>query len=159
MDSDHEHEDHDDEDPAVNTQKTALTGFLFGNIDCDGQLEDDLLDEDSKRHLGGLTALGMGSMVNEIAEDGDGNDSDGEGEAEGKLKCAAQQFRCNKILFHMADKKLDSAVDYSDINEMAVDEEEARYKAAMAEMEAPTVGGGSINCIQILRVDTFSFSI
>ena len=39
--------------------QAALTGFLFGNIDTRGELEDDVLDDDCKRHLGGLSALGM----------------------------------------------------------------------------------------------------
>ncbi|ELU04183.1 hypothetical protein CAPTEDRAFT_225982 [Capitella teleta] len=125
MDSDHEddHEMDNEEDAAPSARNTTLTGFLFGNIDKHGQLEEDLLDEDSKRQLGELSSLGMGSMVNEITEENNSNGSD-EDLNEG-----------------MSVKNLDSAVDYSDINEMAVDEEEARYKAAMAEMEAPTIGG------------------
>lgn len=46
-----------------------LTGFLFGNIDERGQLEDDgLLDGDSKRMLSSLTRLGLGSMLSEVLE-------------------------------------------------------------------------------------------
>lgn len=46
-----------------------LTGFLFGNIDEKGQLEDDgLLDGDSKRMLSSLTRLGLGSMLSEVLE-------------------------------------------------------------------------------------------
>lgn len=46
-----------------------LTGFLFGNIDERGQLEDDgLLDGDSKRMLSSLTRLGLGSMLSEVLD-------------------------------------------------------------------------------------------
>ncbi|KAL4704937.1 hypothetical protein ACJJTC_013394 [Scirpophaga incertulas] len=46
-----------------------LTGFLFGNIDERGQLEDDgLLDGDSKRMLSSLNRLGLGSMLSEILD-------------------------------------------------------------------------------------------
>jgi transcription initiation factor TFIID subunit 1 len=49
-----------------------LTGFLFGNIDESGQLEDDgLLDEDSKRMLSSLNRLGLGSMLSEVLEEED----------------------------------------------------------------------------------------
>lgn len=46
-----------------------LTGFLFGNIDERGQLEDDgLLDGESKRMLSSLSRLGLGSMLSEVLE-------------------------------------------------------------------------------------------
>lgn len=32
-----------------------LTGFLFGNIDSEGRLETDILDEESKRNLQSLS--------------------------------------------------------------------------------------------------------
>ena len=44
MDSDHDDHDHDDLEEGSDGQK-ALTGFLFGNIDNKGELEDDILDE------------------------------------------------------------------------------------------------------------------
>ncbi|TTQ87860.1 Transcription initiation factor TFIID subunit 1 [Bagarius yarrelli] len=44
-----------------------LTGFLFGNINEDGQLEDDtVLDTESKKHLAGLGSLGLGALITEI---------------------------------------------------------------------------------------------
>ena len=51
---------------------TSLTGFLFGNIDDAGRLvDDDVLDEESRRHLDGLTTLGaINSLVNELTDDG-----------------------------------------------------------------------------------------
>lgn len=32
-----------------------LTGFLFGNVDEKGELENDFLDDEAKRHLGSLS--------------------------------------------------------------------------------------------------------
>lgn len=47
MDSDDERDD-----DALNKQ---LTGFLFGNIDENGKLESDFLDEEAKKHVGSLS--------------------------------------------------------------------------------------------------------
>ena len=58
-----------------------LTGFLFGNIDRDGKLEDDFLDENSKKKLGGLsTVLGLKSIIDE--ETGKASSSDTKTESE-----------------------------------------------------------------------------
>ncbi|XP_059046992.1 transcription initiation factor TFIID subunit 1 isoform X1 [Achroia grisella] len=60
----------DSDDPGDHSRSGMdLTGFLFGNIDERGQLEDDgLLDGDSKRMLSSLTRLGLGSMLSEVLE-------------------------------------------------------------------------------------------
>jgi transcription initiation factor TFIID subunit 1 len=47
MDSD---EDHDED--ALSKQ---LTGFLFGNIDENGKIESDILDDEAKKFVGGLS--------------------------------------------------------------------------------------------------------
>ena len=58
-----------------------LTGFLFGNIDRDGKLEDDFLDENSKKKLGGLsTVLGLKSIIEEEAGKASTSDSKVESE-------------------------------------------------------------------------------
>lgn len=50
----------------------SLTGFLFGNIDMKtGQLEDDILDDDSKRQLNALSKLGLGSLMNQVMQEDD----------------------------------------------------------------------------------------
>lgn len=61
----------DSDDPGDNGRTGLdLTGFLFGNIDERGQLEDDgLLDGDSKRMLSSLTRLGLGSMLSEVLDE------------------------------------------------------------------------------------------
>jgi TATA box-binding protein binding len=69
-----------DDDPDASTggscgaggHLASLAGFLFGNIDDAGHLvDDDVLDEESRRHLDGLTALGaINSLVDELTDDG-----------------------------------------------------------------------------------------
>uniref|UniRef100_A0A8C5QRV0 Transcription initiation factor TFIID subunit n=1 Tax=Leptobrachium leishanense TaxID=445787 RepID=A0A8C5QRV0_9ANUR len=93
----------------------SLTGFLFGNINEDGQLEDDsVLDKESKKHLAGLGALGLGNLITELTSSVDeGAETDG-------LTLDEDGWV----------KSTDDAVDYSDINEVAEDESR-RYKQAM----------------------------
>jgi transcription initiation factor TFIID subunit 1 len=45
-----------------------LTGFLFGNIDESGRLENDVLDNESKRHLASLSRLGLSSILKEVID-------------------------------------------------------------------------------------------
>lgn len=47
MDTDSDN-DHDNEN------EVNLTGFLFGNIDSTGQLDNDIFDNESKKHLSSL---------------------------------------------------------------------------------------------------------
>ena len=49
MDSDNDNDLNDRDENEVN-----LTGFLFGNIDSEGRLEDDIFDNESKRQLAAL---------------------------------------------------------------------------------------------------------
>ncbi|KAK7495279.1 hypothetical protein BaRGS_00013461, partial [Batillaria attramentaria] len=82
----------------------TLAGFLFGNIDEKGELEEDFLDEESKRHLSSLSQLeGLGNMMKEITEDD---------EQERKSPTDERDYIA----------KSPSAVDYSDIKETAEDE-------------------------------------
>ncbi|KAG7302944.1 hypothetical protein JYU34_012938 [Plutella xylostella] len=59
-----------DDDPSESGRGGVdLTGFLFGNIDESGQLEDNgLLDGDSKRMLSSLSRLGLGSILSEVLD-------------------------------------------------------------------------------------------
>ena len=53
-----------DRQPLGSEKGLNLAGFLFGNIGEDGELEDNFLDEASKRKLGGLQQiLGLGSLI------------------------------------------------------------------------------------------------
>ncbi|KAM3869309.1 transcription initiation factor TFIID subunit 1 [Diretmus argenteus] len=99
----------------------SLTGFLFGNINEDGQLEDDsVLDNESKKHLAGLGTLGLGSLITEITaseeEDPEENRDSGSTDAEGWVKST------------------EDAVDYSDISEVAEDETK-KYRQAMGSLQ------------------------
>uniref|UniRef100_A0AAQ5YEE7 Transcription initiation factor TFIID subunit n=1 Tax=Amphiprion ocellaris TaxID=80972 RepID=A0AAQ5YEE7_AMPOC len=99
----------------------SLTGFLFGNINEDGQLEDDsVLDNESKKHLAGLGSLGLGSLITEITanedDDKEENRDSGSVDAEGWVKST------------------DDAVDYSDISEVAEDETK-KYRQAMGSLQ------------------------
>ncbi len=59
----------DDESSPSSTQTGLnLTGFLFGNIDRDGALEENFLDEACKKKLGGLSAM-LGAGIGQILAD------------------------------------------------------------------------------------------
>uniref|UniRef100_A0A673BVZ0 Transcription initiation factor TFIID subunit n=1 Tax=Sphaeramia orbicularis TaxID=375764 RepID=A0A673BVZ0_9TELE len=99
----------------------SITGFLFGNINEDGQLEDDsVLDNESKKHLAGLGTLGLGSLITEITanddEDQEENRDSGGVDSEGWVKST------------------EDAVDYSDISEVAEDETK-KYRQAMGSLQ------------------------
>uniref|UniRef100_A0A673WIC3 Transcription initiation factor TFIID subunit n=1 Tax=Salmo trutta TaxID=8032 RepID=A0A673WIC3_SALTR len=94
----------------------SLTGFLFGNINEDGQLEgDSVLDTESKKHLAGLGSLGLGNLITEITASEE-DDLDEDGDTGGWVKNDAD------------------AVDYSDINEVAEDETK-KYRQAMGSLQ------------------------
>uniref|UniRef100_A0A3Q3KDS3 Transcription initiation factor TFIID subunit 1 n=1 Tax=Monopterus albus TaxID=43700 RepID=A0A3Q3KDS3_MONAL len=93
----------------------SLTGFLFGNINEDGQLEDDsVLDSESKKHLAGLGTLGLGTLITEITA----NEEEDQ-----------EQNRDSGWV-----KSTDDAVDYSDISEVAEDETK-KYRQAMGSLQ------------------------
>lgn len=69
----------DSDDAGDVNRGVDLTGFLFGNIDESGQLEDDgLLDGESKRMLSALSRLGMGAILSEVLDPEDLNKEDEE---------------------------------------------------------------------------------
>lgn len=43
-----------------------LTGFMFGNIDSNGQLENNFFDDDANRHLSSLDSLGFNSVLQDV---------------------------------------------------------------------------------------------
>uniref|UniRef100_A0A3Q3GWW7 Transcription initiation factor TFIID subunit n=1 Tax=Labrus bergylta TaxID=56723 RepID=A0A3Q3GWW7_9LABR len=99
----------------------SITGFLFGNINEDGQLEDDsVLDNESKKHLAGLGSLGLGSLITEITandeEEQEDSKESGNVDADGWVKST------------------EDAVDYSDISEVAEDETK-KYRQAMGTLQ------------------------
>ncbi|XP_068187633.1 transcription initiation factor TFIID subunit 1 isoform X3 [Antennarius striatus] len=95
----------------------SITGFLFGNINEDGQLEDDsVLDNESKKHLAGLGSLGLGSLITEITS----SENDGQEESRESVSVDAEGWV----------KSTEDAVDYSDISEVAEDETK-KYRQVM----------------------------
>lgn len=147
----------------------SLTGFLFGNIDMKtGQLEDDILDDDSKRQLNALSKLGLGSLMTQVMQEDeqagvapkpappvkkkkrfvpyDSSDSDSSSNDSDEDNSDATAGNCHSlkngsVIFPSAalpplpakpsasadddydeDVKSPSAVDFSDINELAEDD-------------------------------------
>uniref|UniRef100_A0A3Q0SDY8 Transcription initiation factor TFIID subunit n=1 Tax=Amphilophus citrinellus TaxID=61819 RepID=A0A3Q0SDY8_AMPCI len=99
----------------------SITGFLFGNINEDGQLEDDsVLDNESKKHLAGLGTLGLGSLITEITA----NEDDDKEENRDPASVDAEGWV----------KSTEDAVDYSDISEVAEDETK-KYRQAMGSLQ------------------------
>eukprot|EP00057_Strongylocentrotus_purpuratus_P005992 XP_011660466.1 PREDICTED: transcription initiation factor TFIID subunit 1 [Strongylocentrotus purpuratus] len=114
--------DSEDEDGAP---EFSLTGFMFGNINKSGQLENDLLDEEAKCHLSGLGTLsGLESLLWELT--GEKRKDDDEDKLYDDDESGSDQDSSNET------EKGVEAVDYSDITEMA--EEEQVYKDTMASM-------------------------
>ncbi|KAL1130727.1 hypothetical protein AAG570_011968 [Ranatra chinensis] len=108
-----------DSDDANNSgNEFELTSFLFGNIDESGQLENDVLDGESKRQLASLARLGLGSLLNELVMEA----------KEENLKTEYVHDQIKQEVSHDGidsgtyDIKSPSAVDYSDISELAVDD-------------------------------------
>ncbi|XP_077286335.1 TATA-box binding protein associated factor 1 isoform X2 [Arctopsyche grandis] len=100
-----------------------LTGFLFGNIDDSGHLEDDdLLDGESKRMLGSLGRLGLGSLLAEVIESGDDDSQD------------ANDYQ----------QKSPSAVDYFDFAELAEDIENQNGNSNEDGYEGDMEGDGNL---------------
>lgn len=89
-------------------QGSILAGFLFGNIDEDGRLENDILDEEAKDHVAQLASLGVvGNLVKDF-NDRSSDDS---------------SFNSNTNDKDYHQKALD-CVDYSTIDELAEEQPE-----------------------------------
>lgn len=114
-----------------------MTGFLFGNIDEDGQLEDDILDSEAKRHLASLGRLGLGSLLQEMISADSKENAEKEGDEAtdeyGNVKSdKPEQDDVNYL------EKSPTALDFSDINELAEDlnEDSADNSAKKNEKES-----------------------
>ncbi|XP_044752850.1 transcription initiation factor TFIID subunit 1 isoform X2 [Coccinella septempunctata] len=94
-----------------NNDSLNLTGFLFGNIDESGQLESDILDSESQKYLSSLGKLGLGSFLEEVFNEND--PSEQENSFENETSNDYDEEEC----------KSPSAIDFSDINELAEENE------------------------------------
>ncbi|XP_043674036.1 transcription initiation factor TFIID subunit 1 isoform X1 [Vespula pensylvanica] len=106
-------EEENDKDYALGN----MTGFLFGNIDDNGQLEDDILDPEAKQHLASLGRLGLNSFIKEMMPNENCNDENSmeldNSKEETSLSASEKDVDCFV--------KSPSALDFSDINELADD--------------------------------------
>lgn len=100
----------------------VLTGFLFGNIDKHGRLENDFLDPESKRNLHQLNHLGIGRMWEEITGDAEADSQDGDSAGGGQDESSQSDEEYSR--------KLPSSVDYFDFEELADDSDEGKEEAA-----------------------------
>uniref|UniRef100_A0A2K5EUR9 Transcription initiation factor TFIID subunit 1 histone acetyltransferase domain-containing protein n=1 Tax=Aotus nancymaae TaxID=37293 RepID=A0A2K5EUR9_AOTNA len=110
--------DTDSDEDSAGGGPFSLAGFLFGNINGAGQLEgESVLDEECKKHLAGLGALGLGSLITELTANEELAGTDGAlVNDEGWIRST------------------EDAVDYSDINEVAEDESR-RYQQTMGSLQ------------------------
>ena len=83
-----------------------LTSFLFGNINTSGQLEEEFLDESTKKQLNSLGNLLTGTNLNSIVRE---------------VSIEAEEAS-KEIEEEDFDEKAADAKDYSDIKEMMDDD-------------------------------------
>uniref|UniRef100_A0A2I3HHE4 TATA-box binding protein associated factor 1 n=1 Tax=Nomascus leucogenys TaxID=61853 RepID=A0A2I3HHE4_NOMLE len=70
--------DTDSDEDSTGGGPFSLAGFLFGNINGAGQLEgESVLDDECKKHLAGLGALGLGSLITELTANEELTGTDG----------------------------------------------------------------------------------
>ena len=136
-------------------QTVSLAGFLFGNIDTKtGQLEGDVLDEEAQRHLNALQKLGLGSMMDQVMEEGavvaskpqkktkfsyDDSDSDEDDEdsevavdsasSKSKLESANKGYTQDIDDDYDEGEKSPSAQDFFDITELAEEDLSASVRS------------------------------
>ncbi|XP_067134209.1 transcription initiation factor TFIID subunit 1 isoform X1 [Centruroides vittatus] len=126
-----------DSDEEGDNDRLTLTGFLFGNIDESGQLENDVLDPESKRNLHQLRQLGgigdIGTLLKEISEDIENESDHGRDHLEDNDSQNSQNEEWGE--------KSPSAVDYSDITELAEETEDQNIYKQMTLLRAPESDG------------------
>ncbi|GIX95371.1 transcription initiation factor TFIID subunit 1 [Caerostris extrusa] len=111
----------DSDEDGDNDRVMSLTHVLFGNIDDDGQLENDFLEPESVPHLDQLRQLGIGTQLKEIiTDDVDSNDFDQ------KEYNGSDEFI----------GKSPSAVDYYDITEFVDEAEEMNADGSATSSES-----------------------
>lgn len=116
--------DSDDDNDKDYEQGLNMTGFLFGNIDENGQLEDDVLDASAKQHLASLGQLGLNSLLREMMPEDDDRDTKSDDDDERDKNGTKEddydtKDDANDNVDYM--NKSPTAEDFSDINELAED--------------------------------------
>jgi len=108
--------DSDEENEKDLASGLNITGFLFGNIDDNGQLEDDILDPDAKQHLASLSRLGLSSFINEMmSTDSNAEEKENKGNEKEDQNVTVNDTNVDYLA------KSPTALDFSDINELADD--------------------------------------
>ncbi|XP_016841601.1 transcription initiation factor TFIID subunit 1 [Nasonia vitripennis] len=122
--------DSDEDNEREYESEMNLAGFMFGNIDENGQLEDDILDSNAKEHLSSLYHLGLGSLLQEMiaqdaVEEKDSKDQENGVNKEQVEKLPVENGEIEKDTKEDYDVdyvvKDPNALDFSDINELAED--------------------------------------
>ncbi|XP_059489774.1 transcription initiation factor TFIID subunit 1 isoform X2 [Neocloeon triangulifer] len=118
--------------------QSLLTSFLFGNVNEQGLLEDDVLDADSQRQISSLGKLGLQTFLQEICGEAipkrkkidsrrstetDTSDADDDEKEEDKVEQEKAESSADDVDY---TEKTETAVDYSDINELAEDVSEVQ---------------------------------
>ena len=102
-----------------------LAGFMFGNIDENGQLEDDILDSNAKQHLASLCQLGLGGILHEMMsqdlEDKKNESMELKKEENGDKPTLENGEASPGEQDEDYQQKDPEAMDFSDINELAED--------------------------------------
>ncbi|KPJ18499.1 Transcription initiation factor TFIID subunit 1 [Papilio machaon] len=99
-----------------------LTGFLFGNIDESGQLEDEgLLDGESKKMLSSLNRLGFGSMLSEVLDQDEPNPEDEEKDYSEKSPSAVDFFDIEDVAEEVKVEELDDSTN-QDAQDTSIEE-------------------------------------
>ncbi|XP_001845437.2 transcription initiation factor TFIID subunit 1 isoform X1 [Culex quinquefasciatus] len=117
--TDSENENDPDQDGDHEGGELNLAGFLFGNVDEHGRLENDFLDEEAKMHLSSLSRMGLSSFLADVLTDGtekpqqQDSDSDDSSSSDDRRYDDPDEDNANYRV------KAEDAVDYSDFNELA----------------------------------------
>lgn len=86
-----------------------FTSLLFGNIDDTGQLDDDILDDECKKHLNSLGRLGLRPLLSEVIDIEDIKNAEANHDENYDEDCKDSVF----------NTKSPSAMDFSEISELA----------------------------------------
>ncbi|XP_059612108.1 transcription initiation factor TFIID subunit 1 isoform X2 [Phlebotomus argentipes] len=111
----------DNDSDTDDRNEVDLTGFLFGNIDSSGRLEEDIFDSESKRQLASLSRLGLNALLSEVISlpsDKSSRRSSGDDDSGDEFRRQESEDDTTEEDF---TTKADTAIDYSDINELAED--------------------------------------
>ncbi|XP_068631569.1 transcription initiation factor TFIID subunit 1 [Battus philenor] len=120
-----------------------LTGFLFGNIDETGQLEDDgLLDGESKRMLSSLNRLGLGSMLSEVLDQDEPNQEDEEKDYNEKSPSAVDYFDIDDVAEEIKSEELDGSTNKESDGDTQIEENKPK------ETQKSPSRDGANNCPQ-----------